>query len=109
VDAVVRGVAAAICIPTPAFARVRERFGDNIPELSAHFRVSQSLAALRLAECAGYPTALRTANRIIVRGNHWEWPVGNRDWAALFRRPSAIGLVVQHLSDVRGRVVLRAH
>ena len=64
--------------------------------------------ALRIAECAGYPTALRTEKQIIVRGSHWDWPDTESEWADLFRRARAIGLIVQHLNDVRGRVVVRA-
>jgi hypothetical protein len=108
VDSVVRRVAAAVCVPTPALERARTELGEVIPALGEHFRVSQSLMALRLAECLGYPTALRTENQIIVRGSHWDWPNTEAGWAVLFRRARAIGLIVQHLNDVRGRVVLRA-
>jgi hypothetical protein len=108
VESVVRRIAAAVCVPTPAFELAREQFGEGLPVLSDHFRVSQSLMALRLAECAGYPTALRTENQIIVRGDHWNWPETEADWAELFRRAPAIGLTVQHLNDVRGRIVVRA-
>ena len=108
VESIVRRIAAAVCVPTPAFVRAREQFGESLPALSEHFRVSQSLMALRIAECAGYPTALRTENQIIVRGSHWDWPDTETDWADLFRRARAIGLIVQHLNDVRGRVVVRA-
>jgi hypothetical protein len=108
VEAVVRRIAAAVCVPTPAFQRAREEFGESIPALSEYFRVSQSLMALRLAECTGCPTALRTATQILVRGNYWTWPETEPDWALLFRDARAIGLTVQHLDDVPGRVVLRA-
>jgi len=108
VESVVRRIAAAVCVPTPAFQRARDQFGENIPALSEHFRVSQSLMALRLAECTGHPSALRTSTQIIVRGRHWHWPETEKDWALLFRRARATGLTVQHLDDVRGRVVIRA-
>ena len=108
VDSVVRRVAAAVCVPTPALERARAELGEVIPALGEHFRVSQSLIALRLAECLGYPTALRTENQIIVRGSHWDWPGTEPDWVILFRRARATGLIVQPLNDVRGRVVLRA-
>ena len=108
VESIVRRIAAAVCVPTPAFDRAREQFGESVPALSEHFRVSQSLMALRVAECAGYPTALRTEKQIIVRGSHWAWPDTESDWADLFHRARAIGLIVQHLNDVRGRVVVRA-
>ena len=108
VDTVVRRIAAAVCVPTPAFQRARDELGESIPALSEHFRVSQSLMALRLAECAGYPTALRTATQIIVRGHFWDWPQTENDWAQLFQCARAIGLRVRHLNDVRGRVVLSA-
>lgn len=108
VDAVVRRIAAAVCVPTPAFGRARDELGENIRALSEHFRVSQSLMALRVAECAGYPTALRTPTRIIVRGSFWDWPQNEGDWDRLLQRARAIGLKVRHLSDVGGRVVIRA-
>jgi hypothetical protein len=108
VDSVVRRIAAAVCVPTPAFENARREFGESIPGLSKYFRVSQSLMALRLAECTGCPTALRTASQIIVRGSHWDWPDTEPDWLLLFRRARTIGLIVQHLNDVRGRVVIRA-
>ena len=108
VESVVRRIAAAVCVPTPAFIHAREQFGENLPVLSEHFRVSQSLMALRIAECAGYPTALRTAKQILVRGSHWDWPDTESEWADLFRRARAIGLIVQHLNDVCGRVIVRA-
>jgi len=108
VDSVVRRIAAAVCVPTPAFKRVRVELGEDIAALSEHFRVSQSLMALRVAECMGYPTALKTPTQIIVRGNFWEWPQGDDEWALLLRGARAIGLMVQHLNDVRGRVVIRA-
>jgi len=109
VDSVVRRIAAAVCVPTPAFARARDDLGENIGALSEHFRVSQSLMALRVAECSGYPTALRTPKQIIVRGSSWDWPQNEVDWDLLLQRARAIGVTVRHLNDVRGRVVIRAH
>jgi hypothetical protein len=108
VESIVRRIAAAVCVPTPAFEHAHQEFGEDLSALSGHFRVSQSLMALRFAECTGCPTALRTEKRIIVRGNHWAWPETDSDWLTLFRRARAVGLIVQHLNDVRGRIVLRA-
>lgn len=108
VESVVRRIAAAVCVPTPAFQRARDELGEDLQALSEYFRVSQSLMALRIAECTGYPTALRTPKQIMVRGNYWTWPETELDWAELFRRARTIGLRVQHLDDVPGRVVLRA-
>jgi len=108
VESVVRRIAAALCVPTPAFQRAREEFGENIAALSEHFRVSQSLMALRFAECTGCPTALRTEKQIMVRGNYWTWPETHLGWALLFRDARTVGLIVQHLGDAPGRVVLRA-
>jgi len=108
VDSIVRRIAAAVCVPTPAFQRAVAELGESIPALSDHFRVSQSLMALRLAECNGYPTALRTPTQIIVRGSFWDWPQTEVDWALLLQHARATGLTVRHLNDVRGRVVIRA-
>jgi len=108
VDCVVRCLAAAVCMPTPAVGRFRQTLGDDIARLSAHFCVSQSLAALRIAECAGYPTALRTAKKVVVRGNFWDWPASDREWNRLFRRARTTDFFIRHLSDARGRVVIRA-
>jgi len=108
VESVVRRIAAAVCVPTPALLRACDELGEDLPALSEHFRVSQSLMALRVAECTGYPTALRTATQIMVRGNYWTWPETEPDWTHLFRHARAAGLVVLHLDDVPGRVVLRA-
>jgi len=107
VDSVVRCLAAALCMPTPAFWRARETLGEGLTELGAHFRVSQSLAALRVAECAGYPTALKTETKILVRGNHWDWPVNDDDWRDLFRHARERGMILKPLSDARGRAVPR--
>jgi len=108
VDSVVRRIAAAVCVPTPAFERARGDFGDDISGLGKYFRVSQSLMALRMGECTGAPTALQTATQILVRGDYWNWPATEQDWAQLFRSAHARGLTVQHLNDAPGRVVLRA-
>jgi len=107
VDSVVRCLAAALCMPTPAFWLARETLGEGLTELGAHFRVSQSLAALRIAECAGYPTALKTETKILVRGNHWDWPVKDEDWRELFRHARERGMILKPLLDARGRAVLR--
>lgn len=108
VDSVVRCLAAALCLPTPAFWRARDALGEGLADLGAHFRVSQSLAALRVAECAGYPTALKTEKKILVRGNHWDWPVTQEEWGGLFRHARERGMVLTPLSDARGRIVLRS-
>lgn len=108
VESVVRRIAAAVCVPTPAFERARRKFGQDIPALGGYFRVSQSLMALRVGECTGAPTALQTAKQILVRGDYWNWPATEPAWARLFRSARARGLTVQHLDDAPGRVVLRA-
>ena len=108
VQALSRQLSAALCVPTPAFLLTRRGRGDDLSVLSQRFRVSESLMALRMAECDGCPTALRTPHKIIVRGDSWQWPQAAQDWEDLFRRAHVIGLVVRHLRDARGRLVVYA-
>lgn len=108
VNALSRSLGAALCVPTPAFLLAHRGLGDDLSLLSQRFRVSESLMALRVAECEGCPTALRTTQKIIVRGDDWQWPQTPEDWDDLFRRARVIGLIVRHLRDVRGRLVVSA-
>ena len=103
-------VAAAICVPRVAFVAARARLGDDLAALSAEFRVSQSLMALRVAECLGVPTALITRRVVRTRGAAWEWPPTREQWMAFVAqiRAQPNGIRVSQLGDARGRVVLRA-
>jgi hypothetical protein len=102
-------VAAAICVPRPAFVAAHARLGDDLAALSAEFRVSQSLMALRVAECFGVPTALITRRVVRTRGAMWEWPATREAWDALVAkvRGRRNGLSIHQLADSRTRVVLR--
>jgi hypothetical protein len=103
-------VAAAICVPRPAFLAVYARLGDDLAALSEEFRVSQSLMALRVAECVGVPTALITRRVVRTRGAVWEWPPTREQWTEFVARVRARpnGIRVSRPSDARGRVLLRA-
>jgi hypothetical protein len=102
-------VAAAICVPRVAFVAARARLGEDLAALSAEFRVSQSLMALRVAECVGTATALITRRVVRTRGAPWGWPTTREGWNKLVAktREQANGVNVSQLSDSRGRVVLR--
>jgi hypothetical protein len=101
-------VAAAICVPRVAFIAARARLGENLTALSAEFRVSESLMALRVAECLGVATALITRRVVRTRGEAWNWPTTREGWLALVARlrncPDRVR--INHLGDSRGRVVL---
>jgi hypothetical protein len=101
-------IGAALCVPRPAFHLAHSELGENVPALSQAFTVSESLMALRIAECLGYPTALVTPRRIRTRGNDWNWPTSERAWLALARRPDSHGLSRHAIRDARSRFVLRA-
>jgi hypothetical protein len=103
-------VAAAICVPRPAFAVAHASLGEDLAALSARFRVSESLMALRIAECLRVPTALITRRVVRTRGAEWEWPSTRNQWIELVarvrERPN--GMRIRQLGDARGRVLLRA-
>ena len=103
-------VAAAICVPRPAFVAARARLGEDLAALSAEFRVLQSLMALRVAECLGTATALITRRVVRTRGAPREWPNTREGWNELVGRVRANpnGMTISNLGDSRGRVVLRS-
>ncbi len=103
-------VAAAICVPRVAFVAARARLGEDLAALSAEFRVSQSLMALRVAECIGVPTALITRRVVRTRGAPWDWPASREEWKVLVAqvREHPNGMSIRQLTDSRGRVALRA-
>ena len=109
VEALSNRLAAAICVPRPAFVAAYNELGDDVPALSRRFCVSESMMALRLAECLGPPTALITEKVVLTRGDPWEWPTTREEWMALVERvrAEANGLSLLNLSDSTGRVVLR--
>ena len=100
--------AAALCVPRPAFDAAHRILGEDLRQLSRWFRVSESLMALRCAECLGAATALITPNKIRTRGNAWEWPLTRHHWDEVVARPEQSGLRAQIPTDVRGRVILQA-
>ena len=107
-EEVARRIAAAICVPDRAFHAARGNLGDDLGALSRAFSVSQSLMALRTAECLGRATALITPTRVRTRGAQWEWPSTRTDWNELLRRWRAAGLARERIRDARHRFVLRA-
>ena len=100
-------IGAALCVPRPAFHAAHRELGEDLPALSETFTVSESLMALRIGECLGYPTALVTRHRVLIRGNPWPWP-SNLDGPSLVRNAVALGLTRERIRDVRHRFVLRA-
>lgn len=100
-------IGAALCVPRAAFRSARRTLGEDVVALSRAFTVSESLMALRIAECLGYPTALITHRRVRTRGHNWHWPASAQDWTALINRADAIGLSRQPIRDARNRFVLR--
>jgi len=103
-------VAAAICVPRPAFAVAYEAIGEDLAVLSERFLVSESLMVLRVAECLGGPTALITDKVVLTRGAPREWPTDRHGWRELVDRvrEHENGLTLQNLGDAKGRFVLRA-
>jgi hypothetical protein len=99
-------IGAALCVPREAFAAAHLHIGEDLSELSRTFTVSESLMALRIAECIGYPTALITPRRIRARGRPWPWP--SEEWRSLVERAVSMGLTRHTIRDARNRVVLRA-
>jgi hypothetical protein len=100
-------IGAALCVPREAFHVAWQDVGDDLSELSRAFTVSESLIALRIGECIGYPTALVTPRRILTRGFPWKWPTAREDWRALVAGTPAAGIVRLRVHDARGRLVLR--
>jgi hypothetical protein len=100
-------IAASLCVPAKAFFAARAALGDNLGILSQAFAVSESLMALRFAECLGSATALITPTRVRTRGAPWAWPSTPEAWRELVMRAPNNGLHVQRLRDARGRVVIR--
>jgi hypothetical protein len=101
-------IGAALCVPRQAFYPAWRALGDDLSELSRVFTVSESLIALRIAECVGYPTALVTPRRVLTRGCAWNWPTRDPDWRDLLGRASVPGLVRLRIRDARRRIVLRS-
>jgi IrrE N-terminal-like domain len=102
-------VAAAICVPTTALLSAHEQLGEDLIALSRQFAVSESLMALRVAECLGTPTALITRKVVRTRGRACDWPVNRDSWELLVSealRDSSV-LAARRLSDSEGRIVLR--
>lgn len=111
VEALSSSVAAAICVPRPAFAAAYGELGEDLAALSRRFQVSESLMVLRIAECFGCPTALITQKVVLTRGESREWPTTRQGWASLVGQVRAHenGLTLGSLGDAPERLVLRFH
>lgn len=108
VEEVAGRIAAALCVPRPAFERARQHLGDSIQALSHCFAVSQSLMALRIGECVGRSTALLTTVRVKTRGPRYEWPATPAAWRALLAGPERAGFIAHRIEDAPGRLALLA-
>lgn len=106
-EELVRRIAASLCVPQKAFHAARAALGDDLRALSKAFVVSESLMALRIAECLGPATALITPRRIRTRGAPWSWPSSPEAWRELVQRAPSDGMHVHRLRDARGRLVIR--
>ena len=102
-------VAAAICVPRPAFILAHRQHGEDLTVLNQSFVVSESLMALRIAECLGHATALITRRVVRTRGEAREWPRTPEGWKELVAqaREHPNGLSVRSVSDSKGRLILR--
>ncbi len=80
------------------------RGGATIAHLAAEIRAAESLAALRVGEVTGEPTAL-VSQRVRVRGDEWTWPPES-DLRRAVRGDAPRGLVKVPLAE-RGRVLLK--
>jgi hypothetical protein len=111
VEALSSSVAAAICVPRPAFVAAYRELGEDLAALSRRFQVSESLMVLRIAECLGFPTALITENVVLTRGEPREWPTTRPGWSGLVGQVRAHenGLTLRNLCDAPERLVLRFH
>ena len=109
VEALSSSVAAAICVPRPAFLAALGQLGEDVSALSRRFQVSESLMVLRIAECLGFPTALITEKVVLTRGEPREWPTTRPGWSGLVGRVRSRenGLTLRNLRDAPERLVLR--
>lgn len=109
VEELSNNVAAAICVPLPAFRAALRRLGEDVSALSQHFHVSESMMSLRIAECLGAPTALITERAVLTRGNPMAWPTTRQGWTRLVGRARArdSDVTLRKLRDAPERLVLR--
>lgn len=111
VEELSNSVAAAICVPLPAFKAALRQLGEDVLALCDQFHVSESMMSLRIAECLGVPTALITEKLVLTRGNPWDWPTTRQGWGRLVGRARTrdIGFTLRRLRDAPERLVLRFH
>ena len=102
-------VAAAICVPRQAFVSALRQYDDDLTTLSQLFAVSESLMALRMAECLGNATALITRRVVRTRGEPHDWPSTPEGWNELIAnaREHPNGMSVRNITDAKDRVVVR--
>lgn len=98
------GLGAAIVAPRRGFLRLLRVHGEQLSELGAAVRATESLAVLRLGETTGMPLALVAPVRVRVRGAEWAWPA-ETEIRRLARRP-AHGLRKIRLGDDPRRAAL---
>ena len=68
-------IAAAVLTPRRAFRRAISSVGRELPRLAAHFRTSETHAALREAEVDRLPRVVVSPALVRVRGpESWVWP-----------------------------------
>ena len=98
---------AALVAPRRAFASALRALGDDLAELAAVFRSTETAAALRVGEVTGRPLAVVAPHRVRVRGpESWAWPDEStlRAWA----RRGRVGVRRCRLRDDDRRMMLIA-
>lgn len=97
---------AALVAPAPFVNSLRAELGDNARLLAKRLKTTQSVALLRLGECADQAVALVRRNRsTIIRGPFVEWPIRPSWEPANARR--APGIVRVRITDEPNRFGLR--
>jgi hypothetical protein len=102
-------VAAALIAPHPAFSDALDDCGEDLCALAKSFAVSETFAALRVAEVRDVARAVIGGPRPRVRGPaNWPLPATQlaRDSALLAERPNLDGVRYTRLTDDPRRVVL---
>lgn len=109
VEQLADALAAALIAPRQLFLRAVRRDGQQLPLLALRFSVTESCAALRVAETTGTPTALLAPARPLrIRGDESTWPKETALWNAARAGTPLPGIAQAQLSDEPRRFVFTA-